>query len=170
VPCPSFCSSLPPRSALARRCGTNAWSLQQTPPRPRARGRQPGAAEAKPGRVLLLGSASRPAHFLARSPVDLSGPESPGSASIRRPPVPLRLADLPLPQAPRRRGGQAASDELLNVAATGGQFRHPPGAALLLAGRVSWYDQSPRLRVLEISFVVFVYLVCLLKLQREVFL
>jgi len=67
------------------------------------------------------------------------------------------------PREPRRRGGRADSDVVFNAAAGGGQFRHPPGAALLLAGRVSWYDQSPRLRVREISFVVFVYLVCLLK-------
>ena len=104
MPCPSFCSSLPPRSALTRRCGTNALPLQQTP-RPRARGRTASwscGSETGPCSVVGLIVASGP--FLARSLVDLTclwSRVTPGSASIRRPPGPLRLADLPLPQPAR---------------------------------------------------------------------
>ena len=68
------------------------------------RGRQPGVVESETGPCSVVGLIVASGPFLARSLVDLTclwSRVTPGSASIRRPPGPLRLADLPLPQPAR---------------------------------------------------------------------
>lgn len=70
-----------------------------------------------------------------------------------------RVAAKRIHSSPQHAGGRRAGcfDGLSYAGSEDDRFHSPPGASVPLAARVSWYEQSPLLRVLEISFLFSVY-------------
>jgi hypothetical protein len=123
-PAPPFVALSPPRSALAKRCGTII------PPSPKHKCAPTIGSRSKTGPCSSIGPPVASGPFLfeeASEPVDLDAPDA--GRRIDSPTAILRRrVHLPgLPRAPRRRGGQALP--------MGYSTRPPPAAsfAFLLA-------------------------------------
>jgi hypothetical protein len=99
----------------------------------------------------MLGFRSHSAHSLEPGePVDFYGLSRSHS---------LTDAAKRIHSSPQHAGGRRAGcfDGLSYAGSEDDLFHSPPGASVPLAARVSWYEQSPLLRVLEISFLFSAY-------------